>query len=770
MAAAARQGGKSPSAVRRKPARRPAARRPAPAAELPVARVIVDVPLAHLDRPFDYLVPERFAADAAPGCRVRVRFAGRLVDGYLLDRAAESEHAGGLAFLERVVSPEPVLTAEIASLARTVADRYAGTMADVLRLAIPPRHAAAESAAAESGATAGGPVQTAPRDGDAQGWGQYRAGPAFLAALAGGRAPRAVWSALPGPGWPGQIARAAAAAAGVGRGTAIVVPDVKDLALVDAALTAALGPGRHVSLSADLGPAERYRRWLAVLRGQVAVACGTRSAMFAPVRRLGLVVLWDDGDDLHAEPRAPYPHAREVLALRAYQAGAAALFGGFARTAEGQLLLDSGWARPLQADRAVIRRCAPMIRATGDDAELARDEAARSARLPGLAIRTARAALASGPVLFQVPRRGYLAAVCCERCRALARCGRCGGPVTVPGPAAAPRCGWCGSPASARCPNCGHDGLRALVTGAGRTAEELGRAFPSVPVRTSGRAGILTRVPAAPAIVVATPGAEPRADGGYAAAILLDSWALLGRPSLRAAEEALRRWLTAAALVRPAPDGGTVIVVADAGLPAVQALIRWDPAAHARRELGERQELRFPPAVRMAAVTGAAEAAGAVARAAGLPPAAELLGPVPVAAGPGTVRPSGPPAAGPAGHSPAGPGQAGAGPGGHVQPGHGAGGPGQAGASPGGHGQPGHGQAGRSRAGDGQPGTASPDGGQPEDQQLLLQSPETVRYLLRVPREESAALAAALQAEQRVRSARKDPRPVRVQLDPAELI
>ena len=111
---------------------------------LPVARVAVDISLAHLDRPFDYLVPARLDQAAVPGCRVRVRFAGQLVDGYLLERAETSEHQGRLARLERVTSPEPVLTPEIFDLARAVADRYAGTLADVLRLAIPPRHAAAE--------------------------------------------------------------------------------------------------------------------------------------------------------------------------------------------------------------------------------------------------------------------------------------------------------------------------------------------------------------------------------------------------------------------------------------------------------------------------------------------------------------------------------------------------------------------------------------------------------------------------------------------------
>ena len=626
---------------RGKAPRRRSAATQAPAAELPVARVLVDVPLAHLDRPFDYLVPERLAESAVPGCRVRVRFAGQLVSGYLLDRVAVSEHQGRLAALERVVSPEPVLTPEIAALAREVADRYAGTMADVLRLAIPPRHAGAETAARTRAPSTtgkrdapGAPPPVRPEPGP---WARYQQGAAFLAALADGRAPRAVWTALPGRDWPEEIARAAGTAAATGRGSLIVVPDARDLALVDAALARALGPGRHVSLTAGLGPAERYRRWLAVARGEIRVVAGTRAAMFAPVTGLGLVVVWDDGDDLHAEPRAPYPHAREVLALRAHRARAAALIGGFARTAEATSLVASGWARAVTAPRDVVRRFAPDIRATGDDAELARDEAARTARIPSLALRAARAALDRGPVLVQVPRRGYLTAVACERCRAAARCVTCGGPLAVAASDAPAGCRWCGrSDAEWRCPACGHGRLRAVVAGSRRTAEELARAFPGAPVVVSAGAATINSVPPRPALVVATPGAEPQVDGGYAAAVLLDGWVLLGRPSLAAAQEALRRWLNAAALTAPGSAGGTVILVAEAALPVAQALIRWDPVTHAERELAEREALGFPPAVRMAAVTGSPEAVTGFLADTVLPAEAEVIGTVP--AGPDKDR------------------------------------------------------------------------------------------------------------------------------------
>jgi primosomal protein N' (replication factor Y) len=208
----------------------------------------------------------------------------------------------------------------------------------------------------------------------------------------------------------------------------------------------------------------------------------------------------------------------------------------------------------------------------------------------------------------------------------------CSGPLALRGGHAVPYCRWCGRLAGDwRCPSCGGTGVRAVIVGARRTAEELGRAFPSVAVRTSGRDGVLATVSGAPALVVATPGAEPVPDGGYAAAVLLDGWALLGRPDLRAAEEALRRWTNAAALLRPA---GELVVLADAGVPAVQALLRWDPVTFSERELDERAELGFPPAVRMATLTGPAAAIRETLADAVLPPGAQILGPVPVEGGP----------------------------------------------------------------------------------------------------------------------------------------
>ena len=618
----------SRSKAARTRAAKAAAAEPAPVD--PVARVLVDVPLAHLDRTFDYLVPSAMADLAVPGARVKVRFAGQEVGGYLLARATDTDHGGRLTPLRRVVSAERVLSPAIAALAGDLATRYAGTRSDVLRLAVPPRHAATERAEPTP------PAAPSAYDASAAGaaWAEHPQAGAFLRRLAAGESPRAVWATPPGADWPQLLAHAAAATyAGSGHGVLICVPDAKDVVRVGRALSDVLGEGHHVSLTAQPGPARRYRDFLAVSRGSRRVVVGTRAAAFAPVHDLGLVVIWDDGDDLYAEPRAPYPHTRETLLLRAEREGTAVLLGGFARSVEADHLLRSGWAHTLDVPRERLRERVTVRVAGASDAELARDPFARGARMPTLVHEVVSEGLANGPVLVQTPRLGYAAALACERCRTAARCpalgGACRGPLTIARAAAAPRCRWCGTDHPAwSCAVCGHRGLRAPVVGESRTAEELGRTFPSTPVRTSSSGHtVLAEVGPQPAIVVATPGAEPVAEGGYAAVVLLDAWLMLARPDLRTAEEAVRRWVNAVGLVRP---GGSAVVVGDPALPGLQALVRWDPGGFAAREATERATAHLPPASRLATITGDPGAVDDALTLLALPEAAEVLGPVPV--------------------------------------------------------------------------------------------------------------------------------------------
>ena len=617
----------------------------------PVARVRVDSTLPQVDRTFDYRVPAELSEDAVPGARVRVLFNGHELTGYIEERAATTDWTRtSLLPLKSVLSRVPSVAPEIFVLAEALANRYASTVANVLRLAVPPRiaaldkkyapllpgyesdylgvsshagesapenvepenvapeHEASEPADSEPAATSAASSETDPyawlatpgapapfvldpptlnpdAPDAASVFSDYENGAEFIEDVAAGAATRAVMTVLPGHlehTWADVLATALAAAAASGRGAIAVVPTAKNLDLLEAALAERLPADSFVRLSSDSTPHTRYHGFVKARLGQVPVVIGTRAAAYAPVANLGLVVCWDDGDSSLVEQRAPYCHARDVLLLRASAENTAALFAGFSMSSEAARLVRTRWASHVRAPRALVRDYSPRIFSTGSEFELAR-----------------------GPVLVQVARSGYIPSFSCERCRMPARCGECSGPLSVASGSSVPSCSWCGHLAQQwRCSECGFTHWRYSAAGATRTAEELGRAFPNVPVISSAGDHVRASVGPEPALVVATPGAEPVAFGGYAAALLLDADKMLRFDSLRAPEAALRRWLNAAALVRPAALEGTVVTTASPS-PVEQALVRWDPAWFARQELEERAQTGLPPAVRTAAVTGA---------------------------------------------------------------------------------------------------------------------------------------------------------------------
>lgn len=587
----------------------------------PVARVLLDSPVPHLDRTFDYLVPAALAQQALPGTRVMVRFGEQEMRGWIWERGATTTHIGRLSALRRVVSDLQVLPASSRRLVEAVASRSCGTRSDVIRLAVPARHATTEKKERDK---PGPNLPTwEPPASRGHSWRPYDGGEEFLRRLAHGEAPRVVWSALPAqPGphqarlsggdgrpvavvepWQVCLARAVQATLVSSRSVVVVVSTTHQAETLAAWLGRELEGEPVVVLSAEHGPARRYRAFLTLLLGRARVVVGTRAAAFAPVHRLGLAAVWDDGDNRLEEPHAPYSHTRTVLALRSTLEGAGLLIGGFSRSVEAQSLVEQGWCQSLVAPRHVVRNVVPRVEVPGP-AELDREGASGAARIPSLAHRALRRALQDGPVLVQVPRAGYAPLVACARCRSAAHCSSCGGPLAMDH-LGRTSCRWCARTVGQwDCPECGGHGLRMATIGSTRTGEELGRAFPGVPVVVSGAReahGVVDEVDATPRLVIATPGAEPVAEGGYRAVLLLDGGALSSRPDLGAAGEALRQWSNAVALA--APSARTVLL----GGPdpvAAQGLVRWDQAGFARRELLERAELRLPPAWRVARLDG----------------------------------------------------------------------------------------------------------------------------------------------------------------------
>ncbi len=620
----------------------------------PVVRVMVDSPLPQLDRLFDYAVPEALRATCVPGVRVRVplRSAGRVADGYVVEMGDGQGYDGALSEVEQVVSPLPVLRPEIWALAREVADRQAGTASDVIRLAVPPRQvrvekahlaalaaAAAEPASEDADGAApdaaaavvvdpAAPVVDAaalpPIDGYA---------PDGLAAAVDGAGRVAVDAIpeaveLPGGVWAGRwavaLAQAAARVLASGRSRVLVVPAYRAQAQREAALAAHAPAGSVLRTDARQSGPDRYRSFLAGLGDVPRIVVGNRSAVYAPAPRLGLVAMWDEGDPLHAEPLSPYAHARDVALLRSRLQGTALVLLAHSRSTEVERLVAIGYLASVSPAATRTPRVIPTTSQTGDEGF------ARQARIPSGAWRAAKDAVEHGPVLIQVARPGYAPLVACRACRQAARCTVCTGPLGMSTATSTPTCGWCGHLAGDwRCANCGSDELRLVTIGAGRTAEELGRAFPGVQVVLADGERHVQEVDAESRLVVATRGAEPVAAGGYRAILLLDGERMLARESLRVGEDVLRQWSNAAALAAPRAP----VMLVGVGGQVARALATWQQPRYAREELLERRALRFPPAVRAASVEGLPDAVGqAVERLDGIE-GVDVLGPVPTEQG-----------------------------------------------------------------------------------------------------------------------------------------
>ena len=564
-----------------------------------VARVLIDSPLPQLDRLFDYAVPTEIAADVQPGVRVRVplRSAGRILDAYVIELGDADPVDRPLSDLDAVVSSTRVLTPALYALARRAADRAAGSATDILRLAIPKRMVRAEKAWLAAGAPAPPVV-----DDSARTWAESLLGPYPALVECLDQRGRGALDAPPEPvrlqdgvttgTWAALLAAAAVRTLASGHSAILVVPDHRDQAQLEAALAGRAPADAIIRNDARQTSPARYAAYLRMLADAPCIVVGNRSSVYTPVHDPGLLAIWDDGDPLLAEPLSPGVHARDAALIRQELDGCAVVFAGHTRTSDVERLVGLGWVREVSA----ARRASPRVVLSAT-----KEGESRGARVPSAAFAAAREALQTGPVLVQVARPGYAPVLICADCRTPARCPHCGGPLHAARRGAVPECGWCGRQATAwACPKCTSVRVRMASSGSERTADELGRAFPGIRIIVAdGEHPVLT-VDARPALVVATRGAEPIAEGGYRAVVLLDGDRMLQAEDLRIGESCLRWWSNAAALARP---GSPVHLVGVTGSVA-RALATWTQPAYARAELTDRAPLRMPPTVRVAALEG----------------------------------------------------------------------------------------------------------------------------------------------------------------------
>jgi primosomal protein N' (replication factor Y) (superfamily II helicase) len=562
-----------------------------------VARVAIDSPLPQLDRLFDYEISEALRNEIVVGARVRVPFgrSSTLSDGFVVELIETSDFSGKLARLDEIVSPVAVLQPEIYALCRAVADRQAVTIADVFKLAIPTRSVAVEKkwqiARAES---ASSPERSAGA--------KNISGSRSFAFIE----PRTNEF---GPIWVQQLTSRALANLEAGKSTILVVPDFRDQAVALAALRSSVDEASLVDYTSQQTNSLRYAAFLRCLAADPVIVVGSRAALYAPVSDLGEIIVWDDGDSNLQEPTSPYTNSRDVALIRQSQSNCGIFFASHARSCEVERLVEIGYLNDVTVPFAVPK--------------LAISET--TARVDSLAWQAIRRALDSGDsVLVQVASRGQSVSVYCSGCGDRAKCSNCAGPLWVDSQGQ-PRCRWCNAHnLGFSCAACGNRTLKQGRAGATRTTAEFGKAFPGIKIIESNGDNRLESVPPGKKIIVSTPGAEPRVEGGYGAVVLLDCNVMLSRDNLRASEDAVRIWSNTLALMKP---GGLGVAVGLQGFLG-QKLALWSQAEIAKHEYHSRAELRFPPFIRMASLSGERDLLNKVLEA--LPTDIEILGPMPL--------------------------------------------------------------------------------------------------------------------------------------------
>lgn len=526
------------------------------ASSLSVAAVLVDTGVMHLDEVYDYLVPEELDERIKTGVKVSVNFSGREVDGFVLERS-DSSATGNLKFIEKVLSPIPLLTTETLTLVNLVARRWASRSFEILSSAIPSRILGVDKSFQSHLPE---PELSEPE----------------LSELSIAPPTKSFYLFTPGEDpyrLMGEWVKKRCALGGV----LVILPEAREVSLLSKRLAemdlnfSVLG-GSHTRR-------EKYEQFLDVAGAKVQIAIGSRGAIFAPVHDLRTLIVFREGSESHYEVRSPGWNTREIALMRSKLSSVDLTFAGYSPSSEIAHLIDQG--------EIVLKGQQAKVDATSYATQ-------HGELLPDRIFSPIRKALEKGSVLFLVSRKGYASAISCKSCRNIALCD-CGGRITFEGPKKGYRCSLCDKKGSNwSCRWCNKNQPILLGRGSERFAQEIGRAFPGFPVVISEANSAIEVIPEEPSLVLATAGMAPSRKGGYQAVVILEGDALFSQLDLRAHERAREAIMQSVALL---VKGGKALLVIDSAHPIVASVSRWNLSPLLMRELAERQQTNLPPTV-----------------------------------------------------------------------------------------------------------------------------------------------------------------------------
>ena len=514
--------------------------------DLPVASVWVDTAIPTLTDPFSYLIPEKLSSQISIGSRVQVPFKDKHLEGIVIDRTALTSDSRELKSIYKLLGEYPVASAETIELISLTASFWGGSPYDVIRSAIPPRVASAEK---------GLSLAARPSSPKSEAVATFHLLPPKLDPIS------ALCSLV--------LSRKSS---GV---KLIIVPTARDLLRLAASL--AEQDSDFTSLDSNLPRADRYRNFLSASLGAANVVIGMRGAIFAPIPGLSEIYLHQENSEHYYERRSPYWNTREVAWIRSKLSNLELHFTGYVPSLDVAIDIDKK-----EISYQATREKLSVVAQASSNGEL----------IPSKIYQQVRNAIATGPVLFLVPAKGYATAISCAKCRNIAIC-ECGGKLSKSSAKSEPTCVLCNKRyQNWKCGWCGEARVFLTSRGIERFAEEIGRSFPNQVVIQSTASDPRDSVSSDPALVISTPGVEPVAESGYAAVIMLQVDRFLSSSASNGVERAYSNFFAAGALIS---DSGVIALVSDDGSPITSALTTWNPATISKREIEQRISLHLPP-------------------------------------------------------------------------------------------------------------------------------------------------------------------------------
>ncbi|MEY4497072.1 MAG: hypothetical protein RLZZ364_377 [Actinomycetota bacterium] len=518
-----------------------------------LAQVWVDSSVYHLDQKFSYLIPHEIDEKIRIGSFVTVPFNGRELSAVVTSTETAAS-TSGLKSITKIVGSIPPCTPEILQLIEAAATRYACHPFDLIRSAISDRMATLER------------NYLAPLD-DVE---------------AVNTKVERIFLQLPPAKAPLPLIAQKVEALANGGGVIAVLPTSREVQNLSSQLSA-LGVA-HTVFDSSQPKSIQYQSFLDVRTGLSKVVIGTRSSIFAPVRSLRNIIIVGDNSEHFYEQRSPGWNVRDIALLRSKISKVSLTFIGYTPSAELMRLIDEKWVS--------------LKRARGK-VKVSTFEQINGELLPSRAISNIKRALATGPVLFLVPQKGYAQAIRCTKCRTIARC-QCGGALEKRGEQSPITCNHCLAIFSPwKCLWCGGVTPSIISRGIERHQHEIGLLFPGVSTHFSTKEHPVSET-AGKGIYLATPGMAPMCKSGYSAIVVLEGDRFLNQPDLRASDRTREIFFTHAAL------GNTeahIILIQGEGHSISTALTTWNPFPIIAREMTERSDLGLPPFSRAATLT-----------------------------------------------------------------------------------------------------------------------------------------------------------------------